>query len=113
MTGIARRSRLIGCVTYYLSVAPELAKPRAAIDKLASEIPRRPDHVGACKERPADNPRPTFVHNRGEFLQPTERVEPAVLSMLPGMASGLAAQPAGTCAVAGLGIEPAYRAAWW
>ena len=34
------------------------------------------------KERPPENPRPTFVHKRGEFLQPTERVEPAVLSML-------------------------------
>jgi hypothetical protein len=34
-------------------------------------------------ERPADNPRPTFIHNRGEFLQPTERVEPATLAVLP------------------------------
>ena len=33
-------------------------------------------------ERPPENPRPTFVHKRGEFLQPAERVEPAVLSML-------------------------------
>jgi hypothetical protein len=37
-------------------------------------------------ERPPDNPRPTFMHNRGEFLQPAERVEPGVLSMLPPLA---------------------------
>ncbi len=74
--------------TYFLSVAPELAKARAAIDKLAGEIPEDPITL-VLKERPADNPRPTFLHNRGEFLQPTERVEPAVLSMLPGMAKDL------------------------
>ena len=34
------------------------------------------------------NPRPTFVHNRGEFLQPTERVEPATLSFLPPLPQG-------------------------
>ena len=34
-------------------------------------------------ERPPDNPRPTFIHNRGEYLQPTDRVQPAVLSILP------------------------------
>jgi hypothetical protein len=35
------------------------------------------------RERPPEGPRPTFIHNRGEYLQPTERVEPAVLSILP------------------------------
>jgi hypothetical protein len=35
------------------------------------------------QERPAENPRPTYRHNRGEFLQPEERVEPGVLSALP------------------------------
>lgn len=35
-------------------------------------------------ERPADNPRPTFVHKRGEFLQPTERVEPGLLTLFAG-----------------------------
>jgi mono/diheme cytochrome c family protein len=73
---------------YYVSVAPELAKAREAIAKLESEIPAAPSTL-VMAERPPDNPRPTFVHNRGEFLQPTERVEPAVLSMLPAMAPGL------------------------
>ena len=39
-------------------------------------------------ERRADNPRPTFIHNRGEFLQPTERVEPGVPSFLPPLPAG-------------------------
>ena len=71
---------------YYLSVAPELAKERAEIEKLEKEMPQDPTTL-VMQERPAQNPRPTFVHNRGEFLQPKERVEPAVLSMLPPMAA--------------------------
>jgi hypothetical protein len=67
---------------HFLLVAPELAKPREAIDKLRAQLPRYPTTL-VMEERPADNPRPTFVHNRGEFLQPKERVEPAVPSVLP------------------------------
>jgi hypothetical protein len=33
------------------------------------------------RERPPENPRPTFVHNRGEFLQPTDRVEPGIIAV--------------------------------
>ena len=54
---------------YFLSVAPELAKAREAIARVASGIPEDPITL-VMAERPADNPRPTFVHNRGEFLQP-------------------------------------------
>jgi hypothetical protein len=32
------------------------------------------------RERPSENPRPTFLHKRGEFLQPAERVEPGVIT---------------------------------
>jgi hypothetical protein len=35
------------------------------------------------RERPPENPRATFVHNRGEFLQPKERVEAGTFSFLP------------------------------
>ena len=73
---------------YYLSVAPELAKERSEIEKLEKELPRDPTTL-VMQERPPQDPRPTFVHNRGEFLQPTERVEPAVLSMLPPLASDI------------------------
>ena len=35
------------------------------------------------QERPADHPRETFRHHRGEFLQPKEKVEPGVPAWLP------------------------------
>ena len=66
----------------YLAVAPELAKERAAIDELRKTEPNSPTTL-VLQERPSTNPRPTFVHNRGEYLQPTDRVEPGVLSILP------------------------------
>ena len=31
------------------------------------------------------HPRPTFIHNRGEFLQPTDRVEAGVFAFLPAL----------------------------
>lgn len=66
----------------FLMTAPELAKERADIDRLRKQIPAYPTTL-VMKERPPENPRPTFVHNRGEFLQPKERVEPNVFSVLP------------------------------
>jgi hypothetical protein len=66
----------------FLLSAPELAKERAAIEQLRKQMPAEPTTL-VFAERPANNPRPTFLHNRGEFLQPTERVEPAVPSVLP------------------------------
>jgi hypothetical protein len=69
---------------YYFRVAPELAKEREAIDRLKSQLPHDPTTL-VFKERPRDNPRPTFIHKRGEFLQTVERVEPAVLSLLPAL----------------------------
>ncbi len=65
----------------FLLTAPELATARAEIDKLR-KAPVHPTTL-VLRERPAENPRPTFIHNRGEFLQPTERVEPGGLSALP------------------------------
>jgi hypothetical protein len=69
---------------HFLMVTPELAKERTAIDQLRKEMQADPT-TAVMQERPADNPRPTFVHNRGEYLQPTDRVEPSVLSILPGL----------------------------
>jgi Protein of unknown function (DUF1549)/Protein of unknown function (DUF1553)/Planctomycete cytochrome C len=66
----------------FLLIAPELAKERAALDKLRKEMPAYPTTL-VLAERPPHNPRPTFLHNRGEFLQPTERVEPALPAFLP------------------------------
>jgi hypothetical protein len=40
------------------------------------------------RERPPINPRPTYLHKRGEFLQPTERVKPHTPEVLPAFPAG-------------------------
>jgi hypothetical protein len=65
----------------FLLVAPELAKEREAIEAMRKEMPEAPSTL-IMAERPTGNTRPTFRHNRGEFLQTAERVEPGVLSIL-------------------------------
>jgi hypothetical protein len=72
----------------FAMVAPELAKERQAIEALRNSLPAYPTTL-VLAERPPDNPRPTFLHHRGEFLQPTDRVEPAALPILPPMPEGL------------------------
>ncbi|HZV05517.1 MAG TPA: PSD1 and planctomycete cytochrome C domain-containing protein [Gemmataceae bacterium] len=66
----------------FLMMAPELAKEREEIERLRKQLPAYPTTF-VMAERPTENPRPTFVHNRGEFLQPKERVDPDVFSVLP------------------------------
>jgi hypothetical protein len=75
----AQRDRLL---KHYLTVAPELAKARAEIDALRAQLPAYPTTL-VMQERPPSHPRPTFLHRRGEFLQPTEPVQADVLSCLP------------------------------
>jgi hypothetical protein len=75
----AQKQRLL---RQFVMVAPELAKERADIDRLRKQMPAYPNTL-VMAERPPQNPRPTYRHNRGEFLQPKERVEPAVFSVLP------------------------------
>jgi hypothetical protein len=75
----AQKQRLL---RQFLTVAPELKKERAEIEQLRQQLPAYPTTL-VLAERPPENPRPTFLHNRGEFLQPKERVEPNVLSILP------------------------------
>ncbi len=68
---------------HFLMTTPELASAAKEIRAL-----RRPlSHPTALvmRERPAAATRPTFVHKRGEFLQPTDRVEPGVPQFLPGL----------------------------
>ncbi len=67
---------------HFLTTAPELAKERAEIDRLRKQMPAYPTTL-VLAERPPENPRPTFLHHRGEFLQPKERVEPEVFGILP------------------------------
>ena len=75
----AQNSRLL---QHYLSVAPELQAEREAIAQLRRQMPEYPTAL-VFTERPANNPRPTYVHHRGEFLQPQEKVTPGVLAVLP------------------------------
>jgi hypothetical protein len=65
----------------FLLNAPELAAARAEIDKLKKAMPELPTTL-VLKERPKENPRATFIHNRGEFLQPTDRVEAGIIAAL-------------------------------
>jgi hypothetical protein len=69
-------------LAHFLSQAPELASAREEIQKLRSQLPAYATTL-VMIERPANNPRPTHRHHRGEFLQPKERVTPNVPGVLP------------------------------
>ena len=58
---------------YYLRVAPELAVARKKIDQLRKTLPEFSTSM-VMQERPADNPRKTARHHRGEYLNPREEV---------------------------------------
>jgi len=62
----------------FLLTTPELASERKEIESLRK--PPATTTTLVMRERPPENPRPTFLHKRGEFLQPAERVEPGVIS---------------------------------
>ena len=65
---------------YFASIAPELEAARKEIHALRKTEPTLPTSL-VMSERPQENPRATFVHKRGDFLQPTERVEAGLPSM--------------------------------
>ncbi len=73
----AERATLL---TAFLSQAPELAAARKEIEALEKSPAYQTTLV--MRERPAGNPRATRIHHRGEYTQPEETVEPAVLSFL-------------------------------
>ena len=66
----------------FFATAKELAGPRSEIEKLKKSLPEHPTTL-VMQERPAADPRATFVHHRGEFLQPKDAVQAEVLSHLP------------------------------
>ena len=66
---------------FYLETR-ELARARKSIETLRKEMPALPTTL-VMRERPPENPRATFVHNRGEFLRPKDRVQPGTFSFLP------------------------------
>lgn len=65
---------------HFLLSAPELTASTKEIREL--QQPPSWQTTLVMRERPAENPRATFIHNRGEFTQPTDKVEPGVLSVL-------------------------------
>jgi hypothetical protein len=67
---------------HFSQTTPHLAAARKQIEDLQKQRPAYPTTL-VLRERPPENPRPTFVHRRGEFLQPGERVEPATPAFLP------------------------------
>lgn len=71
-------------VPHFCETAVELANERQSITKLRSQLPEFPTTL-VFQERPANNPRVTRRHQRGEFLQPKEIVEPAMVAALPSL----------------------------
>ncbi len=71
---------------HFLLHAPELAEHAKRIQQLLK--PAQGTTTLVLRERPSDNPRPTFLHHRGEFLQPKQRIEPGVPSFLPPLPAG-------------------------
>lgn len=74
---------------FYLRT-PLLETARKEINDLQNQLPHPPTTL-VMRERPAENPRPTYVHRRGEFLQADEPVSAATPAFLPGLPQGQAA----------------------
>lgn len=62
----------------FLLQAPELSESRREIERLRRP-PTSPITL-VMQERPPENPRQTHIHKRGEYLQPTDPVEPGILA---------------------------------
>ncbi|WP_437231035.1 PSD1 and planctomycete cytochrome C domain-containing protein [Planctomicrobium sp. SH661] len=66
--------------------AQELSKSAGEIRRLMAPSPMLTTLV--FQERPAGNPRPTYLHHRGEYLQPKEQVPPVTLAFLNSVPEG-------------------------
>ncbi|MBO93798.1 MAG: hypothetical protein CMI32_02720 [Opitutales bacterium] len=72
---------------HFLFTAPEFAAARKPVDALRKGLPKLPVTM-VMRERPADNPRPTHRHHRGEYLSPKEEVTPGVPATFPPLPKG-------------------------
>lgn len=81
VSALQQRERDSLMETFLLS-APEFAGEADEIRKLNQKPSGNSTLVFA--ERPADHPRPTHRHHRGEYLQPKERVRAALPTILKG-----------------------------
>ena len=75
---------------YFLRRQAAFAEARKPIDALRKQVPAL-NSTMVLRERPADNPRPTYRYHRGEYLSRKEQVQPAVLKIFPQLPDG---QPA-------------------
>jgi hypothetical protein len=80
----AQRQKLF---EHFLLTRLELVKQAAEIKRLRQR-PAYPTTL-VLQERPPENPRPTYLHKRGEFLRPAGKVTPATLSALHPFPKGL------------------------
>jgi hypothetical protein len=71
----------------FVLVTPDLAGERAAIKKLRDETAAYPTTL-VMAERPDWEPRTTYLHKRGEFLQPLEPVPAGIPGVLPQVPAG-------------------------
>lgn len=71
----------------WLLVAPELAEARKEVDAARNAYPK-PGTTLVMTERPAGHTRSTHLHNRGEFLQPRDAVEPGLPAFLGNAPAG-------------------------
>ncbi|MDA7527551.1 DUF1553 domain-containing protein [bacterium] len=62
---------------HFLQLTPQLAEARKPIEALKKQLAEFPTTM-IFGERPADNPRLTYRHHRGEYLQPQEQVKPSL-----------------------------------
>ncbi len=74
-------------MTYFLTIASELKAERDEIEKIRRQIPPYPTTL-VFAERPPVNPRSTYIHRRGEFLQAREPVDPGIPSFLNPLPEG-------------------------
>ncbi len=68
----------------FLATAPEVSERFKEIRRLEASF-REGLSTLVMRERPADNPRKTHRHHRGEFTMPEEEVTPAVPAFLPSL----------------------------
>lgn len=61
----------------FLETDPRWKTQQQALEKIRNQLPR-PDHSLVMMERPADNPRPTYLRHRGEYLSPRNLIEPGL-----------------------------------
>lgn len=68
----------------FLEQAPELSTARQEIDALRQSLAPKVSTL-VMRERPANNPRPTHLHHRGEFLSPRDVVSAGTPAFLTGV----------------------------